>query len=338
MLMNFLYFSDVHQSDRAPSGRKDDYTETIFAKLKEIGELAGEHNCALALFGGDMFHFKSPVKNSHSLVRRMIETFKAFPCPVAGVVGNHDLSYANPDMIGIQPIAVMEAAGAINLLDVWSGDAARLKAPKGYSIRVEGIPYRVDFDLDSVKIDPRQDKEVIISMVHALTEPKAGDLGGEKIFAFKDFSGLGVQVLLPGHYHKNQGVHQVGDMVVAHPGAVVRGTLHYEDLSRKPTVAIVHVDESGCHAEEVELVTAPAVKDCFRIEAKNAKDNLNNERDNFVEIIRQDPKQIEGFVEKLKSDTSPATKVDVGRIVDRMKSIDVEVKNRIKKYLELATK
>lgn len=79
------FFMDTHLHHMAPRSRIDDYPEAILSKLRQIKEMA--ENWDLTLFGGDLFH--SP-KQPYAYLCRVMDVLKDWPCPLYGIVGNHD--------------------------------------------------------------------------------------------------------------------------------------------------------------------------------------------------------------------------------------------------------
>src|SRR4030042_1844664 len=102
-MTNILIANDPHIADQPPLGRVDNYAESIFRKLEEIGEIAGKVGASCVAFSGDLFHHKRPNRISHRLVSRLINTFKAYPCRRLVILGNHDLSAEGAAGIARQP-------------------------------------------------------------------------------------------------------------------------------------------------------------------------------------------------------------------------------------------
>jgi len=111
-----ITFTDIHLADKNPASRIDNYMESILNKLEQAKDICTIKNVDVALCGGDIFHIKTPTKNSHYLVSRTIDVFKSFPCPVYSVYGNHDLRQDNISTLPRQPYYTLVKSGALNYL------------------------------------------------------------------------------------------------------------------------------------------------------------------------------------------------------------------------------
>src|SRR5512136_1572334 len=94
VIMDFTIItaSDIHISDLNPRARTDDFKAAILDKLDQIQKACTKLKADALILAGDLFNFKTPSKNSHSLVRELIEVFRKFKCPVYMIPGNHDLT------------------------------------------------------------------------------------------------------------------------------------------------------------------------------------------------------------------------------------------------------
>jgi hypothetical protein len=85
---------------------KVEFVRDLTQKLKAVG-----------LFGGDMFHAKSPdaIGNTFSLLNRLIAILYGFYLGKPfGTHGNHDLWADRVDSIPHQPLGTVTAAGALD--------------------------------------------------------------------------------------------------------------------------------------------------------------------------------------------------------------------------------
>jgi len=72
--------SDIHIGDINPRSRIDDFKETILGKIEQIRKECVKCNADAFIIAGDLFNLKNPNKNTHGLVRELIEIFKKFKC------------------------------------------------------------------------------------------------------------------------------------------------------------------------------------------------------------------------------------------------------------------
>jgi hypothetical protein len=65
--IKFISFTDTHISDINPSARLGNYKRDILNKLKQIGAAGKKLGVNFYLFAGDLYHIKSPIKNTHHI-------------------------------------------------------------------------------------------------------------------------------------------------------------------------------------------------------------------------------------------------------------------------------
>ena len=117
--IGLLFIGDPHLASRAPGFRKDDYPQTILAKLRWAIRYAAEQRLLPVLLG-DLFEF--PRDNANAMLVELLALFSGCPegC-LHGIYGNHD---SKENEIGENDtLSVLVAAGHIRLLDrsPWRG-------------------------------------------------------------------------------------------------------------------------------------------------------------------------------------------------------------------------
>ena len=325
--MRIVWCTDIHLADRPPRGRVDDYAASIFEKLRQVAQIAGKVKAAAVVMGGDIFHVKAPIRNSHDLVRRAVEAFRGFPCPVWTILGNHDVLFAERAMYTRQPVGVLEACGAMKILDHEKGLSA-LFEEEGVKVRVEGVPYDVDFAPRRLAGIRKGDEDWLLAVLHVLASKEAGNLGTERIFGYGELAQAApADVFLLGHYHVNQGVTRIG---LEHPrwfvnvGSISRGTLSYEDLARAPSICIMDFPKPGEGVTPkftvVKLRVAEA-KLAFRVEEHEEEKAAESEMGEFVAAVGR---ELEIGVD-----------LDLNAVIERL-DVEVGVKETVRKYLEMA--
>lgn len=90
MSSNYLLLADLHLADNPPASRREGYLDEVLALLWQSVELAKHHE-AVAVWAGDVFHIKTPGRNSFKMVNQVIDIVKAYPRGLYIVPGNHDL-------------------------------------------------------------------------------------------------------------------------------------------------------------------------------------------------------------------------------------------------------
>lgn len=321
MSINLVWRTDVHLSDRAPSSRTDDWADAVFDKLGQVRDLAREVNAAAILDGGDFFHIKSPTRNSHALVHRTAEHHAKYPCPVFCTPGNHDAVYGDYSFLPQQPLGVLFSTGVFNRL--YDEHEARFES-NGVTVRVVGIPYHgTSYDMERFTSIEKGDEDILICVAHVLASHKGGTMfEGEDIIKYADLLDTAPDVFLFGHWHKNQGVEEIGSKQFVNIGSLTRGSLSQDNLDRVPAAAVLRCTSDGVKVEVVPLNVRPA-EDVFDVEGRERQVKRQVEMDSFVTAIRdalQPPEDGETLAEA----------------VTGMDNVPNEIRERALAYLERA--
>lgn len=315
--MRFIFRTDVHAADKNPVSWKGDYSEEIFGNLEQIGELAREHKVTAVLDGGDFFHVKSAVRNSHGLVYRTVEVHRDYPCPVYSVEGNHDITGNNLGTIDHQPLGVLYASGVFQHLreQVFEEDDFR--------VRVVGVPYSSSLDLREVqeRLRRKPGDDFMIAVMHVLAaeDPPAHveEFFGEPVFRYSSLIlEDGPDVFCFGHWHKDQGIVELGGRFFVNQGAVSRGALTQENIDRIPKVALI--DAKNRTVTAIPLRVPPA-EDVFDFERKDRQDQEN-------QVIKQFVSELEASI---NFDASQSIEANILAL-----NFAPEVRTRALEYLE----
>jgi len=262
-MIRLLIVNDPHVSDRPPLGRQPGYTEQILAKLTEVGQIAAEFGCARVLLTGDLFHIKRPHYVSHALVGRLIRIFEGYPAAPITVLGNHDLSEAGLEGVNRQPIAVLEEAGAVQIL----GEQPIVAD----GVAFVGRPFTAqsDADPDYYALRPEDRAALVATGVSVIVAAHGSILPPGQVRPYPtvgvDFIDLsGIDLLLCGHIHENLGLHHVGNTWFANMGSLGRIARTADNMTREVVVLLVAIDESGRMAfEEVPIMSALPAAEVF---------------------------------------------------------------------------
>lgn len=285
--MKFIFRTDVHVADKSPASWKADYAAEVWSSLEQIGTLARKYKVHAVLDGGDYFHVKASTRNSHALVAKSAEIQAAYPCPTYVVPGNHDIAYNNLDTLdNQQPLRVLFASQVFQRL----GEAQFCEG--NMKVRVVGVPYSPLRTLEDLQAVQKKDEDWLICIVHALAAkkppPEAVDFMGEPIFRYEDLvAPRGPDLFAFGHWHKDQGAVRIGGKFFVNPGAVSRGALVQENLTRKPQVALIELTPDDVSVGVIPLQVAPA-SEVFDIERKERREKEGEVISQFVDKLRQD--------------------------------------------------
>jgi predicted phosphodiesterase len=254
--MLLLLVNDIHLSERAPSSCTDSYSDDLFELVGAIAQVAAERCAAAVILAGDVFHHKAPSRSSHRLVQRAISAFKAFPCEVWVVPGNHDIQNDRLESLMLtQPLGVLVRAGAVRILSGF------------HSLPVFGLPWQQRWEqqaltdaLELYRGFNEQPGPPALLVTHAPLYPPGLELKWEHYPAADWAEAMGGKgCCWYGHVHERHGVWAAGGVspvTFANFGAISRGSLHEHNLTRQ--VAIGAWDSETGEFEEIVLPHKPA--------------------------------------------------------------------------------
>lgn len=310
-IYRFITRQDCHLSDRPPASRIDDYKQSIFEKLDQIYQMAEERECNAILDAGDFFHVKAPTKNSHELTGEVATQHNKYKVPVYSIIGNHDVLHGNAIAVHKQPLGVLFQTNTFHrLVDTTFGD-----------VRVIGIDYSLDSNDELKKRCVKGDEKILIAVFHGNVS-ELSLFPSEKFYSFRGLSQLDPDVWILGHIHKDQGIHKINDRYFISPGAVSRGALTYDEITRNPKIGYLEIDtDSGeIKAEEIDLKVKDS-SEVFDLEVSKKK--------------KEEDGSIDEFIQSLVSikDESPEDKLN--KTIETM-GLAKEVRNMIYHYIEKA--
>lgn len=321
MTVTLIWRTDVHLSDHTPRSRLDIWSDTVLAKLASVGNLARAKGAQAVLDGGDFFDIKSPVRNSHSLVRRAMEVHRSYPCPVYANVGNHDCVYGDYSFLHQQPLGVLFEAGTFRRLY----DQHELVLTEGgVTVRVVGIPYHgTAYDLDRLRAITRGDEDYLVVVAHLLASPKVTTMfESEDVIRYDYLDDYPVDMWCFGHWHKDQGITKTPKgKTIVNIGSLTRGSLTQDDCDRIPSVAVLEFTGVGITATKVPIEHEPAEK-VFDVLGRD------------VAVLRQD--RMDEFAESLKLLPTTSTAVPLLDKVRDLPGIPIRIKELLITYVEKA--
>lgn len=355
-MVKLLWRTDVHLSDVAPQSRKDDWTETVLSKLRQVGHIASKLDVSAVLDGGDFFHVKSPGRNTHDLVRRVADVHKNYPCPVYANVGNHDCVYGDYKFLDQQPLGVLFATGVFQRCyddyEVFFGPAdATTPTVRAYPytkkdgwlkgnpfkfrdaskmgnnipiVRVVGVPYHgTSYDMGRFEQIKKGEEDFLVCMAHVLASASGGSMfEAEDIIKYADLAQYEPDVFNFGHWHKDQGIVQVGGKIVVNVGSLTRGALSQDEMERKPAVVLLEFKKGQPPVPKIVRLRVSDAMSVFDVEGRVRAETRGLTMDTFVDSIKQ-----------RLSVTDESTLEDSIKVMD---SVPDAVRERVLLYLELA--
>lgn len=282
--MSFTVRTDCHVHDKAPQSRVDDYLQTCLNSLRQIGEHAERTNAIAVLDNGDFFHAKAATKNSHLMVREVIDLHRAhYPCPVYCNPGNHDFPFNNIDYLDRQPLGVLFAAGVFERMYDHMFEDGDLK------VRVVGFPYKRHFTEEEFDLE-RGEEDVLIVCAHTFASPKGGELfGAERALSYYDLSEASPDIFVFGHWHIDQGIQTINGKHFMNLGSMTRGSLVQDNLTRIPRFGQISIEKTSTGDLFVDL-------EAVELEVPPAEEVFDLERH---ERLKEETRDIESFIESL---------------------------------------
>lgn len=272
-----ITFTDIHLADRNPASRKDNYLESIFSKIDQAREICEQRKVDVALCAGDIFHLKTPSKNSHYMVSQMIALLKRFPCPVLAIYGNHDIRQDNISTLAKQPFYTLVKSEAVKYLEdefFNSGD-----------IRIFGMDYVSNPDYADFN-KANSGEKVQICVAHVNASSKFDDLFGERVYTYQELAKTSPDVFVFGHYHPDQGIEIHNNKHFINVGSISRGSLKKDELSRIPSLGYIEVsDEFKVTCEKIPLKVL-AASEIFDLDKKEKEEKEEKEIHNFINEMK----------------------------------------------------
>lgn len=319
-MIRLLWRTDGHLSDHTPTSRTDVWADTILGKIRQIGQLAASYQCHAVLDGGDLFHDKTPGKTSHALMSRLYEVQRAYPCPIYGNVGNHDCRLGQFEFLQEGPLGSLFSSGVMH--PCFNEHEVHLRDP-GVHVRIVGIPYHgPKYDLDRFRAIRKGSEDHLIILAHVLASPQGGDMfANEDIIRYQDLLTLcpEASVVCFGHWHKDQGVADLGSMQVVNVGSFSRGSLSQDNLDRIPSVALLR-----CSKDRVEIEQIP-----LRVEPPSQVFDLRKRATEELQTAI-----VDRFVRTLQTDLRAKSSSSLPDILAGLRDVPAQVRERAMAYLE----
>lgn len=281
-MSKYLLISDIHLADNPPSSRKDGYLDEILDLLRQTVDIASEYN-AVAVWAGDVFHIKTPGRNSFRMVGEVTDIALSYPEGLYIVPGNHDLTNDRMDSIASQPLGQLFKHTSVTML---TGTEAM---EDGYNIY--GVPWLQRFTDEAVSsaLQRYRDEEWMpgensLVVTHAPIYPPGRELKYEFYDTHKWAQYMGNKGnVFYGHVHDPHGIYTVDGVQFCNNGALSRGSLDESNLKRD-IVATIWSDLNG-EFYKIPL-NSKSAEDIFKMEVKSARE-AQVKLDDFLESIGQ---------------------------------------------------
>jgi DNA repair exonuclease SbcCD nuclease subunit len=269
--VRLLLVGDVHLSDTPPSVRTDSYAQDILDKLAWIVNHANWSAVDAIVQLGDLFHIKTPSRTSHWLVQRTAEVLGDSNAPVFVVPGNHDMRHDRYESLSSQPLGSLALSPKIHLLDGWQ------KYPN-----IFGIPYTEDWQEFETEVNTAISRRAQLIVAHAAIFPP-GAHPPYPHWNADDIYTEGIP-LAYGHIHEPHGFYRTNFAWFCNNGAISRGSLHQETLSREPAVTIFDSGKGDQPFETLPIPYRPA-DEVFKLAEHQIQRDKVARLDDFLQSV-----------------------------------------------------
>jgi DNA repair exonuclease SbcCD nuclease subunit len=273
--------------------RKDDYHQSLLAKLQWVCKNARDLGCSTTLLGGgDLFDI--PVVNLEK-ADDFLDVLVNNGMMLATVFGNHDVEAT----IATSPRSVLghmmrRSPQTIHPLPILTNDPLLLES-HGQDIAVWGHHYKYLNHQDILEVTPVDlAPRVIISHSMLLKQAPVWD---ETMYELFERVQSNADVILLGHYHPQQTMTRLPNAyqtLIGGPGAMMRGALSHDDLTRRPAMAILAVNAlREIRVDFVEIDVAAPAHEIFRLDVAEQEAAKNDALEAFR--VNLDSLQIQGL-------------------------------------------
>lgn len=296
--LRFVFTTDWHLSDQPPGRRTAGYREEILAKVEFVRDLTQKLK-AVGLFGGDLFHNKSPksLGNTFSLTTRLIDTMYGFYLGrLFGTHGNHDLFADRVESIPSQPLGTVIAAGALEDLSA-TGSIIFESADATARVQVDAYPYTSDdmAALDRVLNAAPREAGVThrIVLMHQYGDPgDAPTMFGHPTIGFNRMAECDYDFALWGHDHSRTETVTLGRCTHIRLGSLARAAYAEDEVDRPVAAAVLSFRGTKVGYKEVEVPVKP-LQIAFTAAAKPVEQVRAS--DDVVEFFREMDTQVDSI-------------------------------------------
>ncbi len=227
--------------------------------------------------------------------------------------------YGDYSFLPQQPLGVLYSTGVYKRL---YDEHEATFTHDGLTVRVVGIPYHgTSYDMERFTSIVKGNEDILVCVAHVLASHKGGTMfEGEDIVKYADLVDTAPDVYLFGHWHKDQGVKEIGGKQFVNIGSLTRGSLSQDNMDRIPSAAVLRCTEQGVEIEVKPLNVRPA-EEVFDVEGRARQVKRQVEMDSFVEAIREALQPTEG-------------EQTLAEAVEGMGDVPNEIRERALAYLE----
>lgn len=262
--MKFLYITDTHIRGDNPASRKDNFTESLLEKFKEIGNIIKEKNIDYLLHGGDIFERPDIAL---SVVNRFVNIIKTYNIPIFLIGGNHDMFGFNPKTLDRTILRLLSTVDLLKLL----GEEIIILKKDGITMQLTGQDYINDIDKGNALefYSPKIIEEGVdysIHMVHGMLLDRPF-IEGVNYTLIDDIKNTKADIILSGHYHTGFKTQIIDGKYFINPGALSRISSAKAEVNRRPKAVYIEFNkEDGIIVEDIFLKSPKSGKEILDTE------------------------------------------------------------------------
>lgn len=253
--LTFLTVGDVHIADHPPGARIDNYKEATLEKLRMVAQAANKVEADAVLFTGDIFHLKAPSRNSHSMVRALMDVLRSMGVPCYCAPGNHDLRNDRLDSLPHQPLGVLFKSGAMIQLNpegfLYEVPAKDMRArvvdkrdpySTSFYVKVACTNYNEKDPVPECHAVKKDGADFLVTVGHFFAGPVGGDYWGNYRAGYPELSETETDIYVLGHFHHDQGIQEVNETHFVNLGSLTRGALDDDNLTRDIKIGLIKME------------------------------------------------------------------------------------------------
>lgn len=305
--MKYLVRGDLHNADRPPLGRTENYMDDILRKQEESLEIAARYHCDFIIDTGDWFHKFRGVTNANKLLARLLELYADRPCEIYVTGGNHDFSYTGVESVFSMPFGVMVRSGVIQWLDkarlIEAGDETALFVPRNWEPHIDTLPNIFKLNKEEAEMRPKGGYTIMVA--HASILPP----GDTRPYPTHDADKLPtdmLHVLHCGHIHEDLGIHKLASGCwFTNLGSIARVERNKHNLARRPQVLLVELDHGEITFEPIPLSTANPAEDVFFEKEVAAERDIGDFAENLAASLELEETPLDELIARYTKDDTP---------------------------------
>lgn len=254
--MKVVFIGDPHLNDVTPSSRRDDYSQSILDKFREIYKLVSPDD--KIIIEGDLWHRTSGI--SLKYINKVVEVLKECPCEIYSIIGNHDIPYERLDEISGTPMGLCFKTGIVK----------HLKELELSDVFIQGVDYgqpipdNIHPEKYSVLVAHKFYEDTLVGFVkegEALTE--------------SDAMNLGYSSYVLGHDHSYHEPVNINSTTIYRHGSLSRGSSHTSNLERDIKVLMLDCNTKKFKEQVIQVKKA---EDIYEPSVFRDKKSLENYR------------------------------------------------------------